>query len=311
MLKSIKAHYCATLSQPKVTISSKKMPSKKKIFASLFFATSMALAGCSQQTEKASETKAEPAQASEVTTQAQAGNEATKKTYLATTILSFPPFVMRDEQGEARGFDMDILNAIAEKEGFAVKFLVQPWADVLPSVANGTRDIAATGVVITPERQALYDFSDPYLDTGWMMLMKEKEGEEKYTSFEQLLSNPKTVFTTEAGAAGVPELKRLLNGRKNEVIEAKSQFLEIKDVLTGKADVAFDIDRVLQYYAKNYSDKGLYGITDPNAEKDHFGFVVQKGRDDDLLEKVNSGLVKIKADGTYQKIYEKWFGKAE
>lgn len=270
------------------------------LLTGLLMASGLIFSGCSQQAS--TEDTPEKTQVTET---------AAQTTYLVSTISSFPPFVMRDEFGKAQGFDMDILNAIGEKEGFAVKFLIQPWAEVLPSIAEGTRDIAATGIVITPERQALYDFSDPYLDTGWMMLMKQKEGEEKYTSFAQVLDNPKLVFTTEKGAAGVPELENLLAGKPNEIKASDTQYLEIKSVLAGDVDVAFDIDRVLQYYAHSNSDKGLYGFTDPNAQKDNFGFVVKKGRSDDLLAKINSGLAKIKADGTYQTIYEKWYGAAE
>lgn len=49
-------------------------------------------------------------------------------------------------------------------------------------------------------------------------------------------------------------------------------------------------------------------IAYPQAEVNHIGYAVQKNRADDLLNKLNIGLNQIKQDGTYQKIYQKWFG---
>lgn len=230
-------------------------------------------------------------------------------TYLVATIQSFPPFVMRNEVGTYEGFDVDVMDAIGVQQGFRVNFLPQPWATALPSLDTDERDIVATGVVITPERKEKYDFSDPYLDTGWLAIMKEQPGKAKLTSFNDIFSDPKTVFVTQADAAGVPELKKHLADKPNTIKEVDSQYLEIKSVLAGEADVAFDIERVLQYYVVTAGDKGLYGITDPAAQRDEFGFAVKKGRPDDLLKKINAGLAAIKADGTYQKIYEKWYGK--
>lgn len=266
----------------------------------------LAMGGCGQAS---TESTPQPASQPDVQ-QAASTLPADAPTYLVATITSFPPFVMRDENGQSIGFDVDVLNAIGEKQGFKVKFLPQAWQTALGTLDSGERDIVATGVVITPERQALYDFSDPYLDTGWMAILKEQPDKPRFTDFKQLLNDPKLVFVTQEGAAGVPELKRLLGDKPNKIHEVETQYMEIKEVISGTADVAFDISRVLQYYAFKSGDKTLYSLMDPNAPLDHFGFVVKKGRND-LLQKINTGLSEIKADGTYQKIYEEWYGKDE
>lgn len=290
----------------------------KRIFLWLFSALFL-LSACSQQAkqEVAQEATQEATQtvkdvvSSETSTYTvdKSSLPADAPTYLVATIQSFPPFVMRNEVGTYEGFDVDVMDAIGVQQGFRVNFLPQPWATALPSLDTDERDIVATGVVITPERKEKYDFSDPYLDTGWLAVMKEQSGKAKITSFNDVFSDPKTIFVTQADAAGVPELKKHLADKPNTIKEVDSQYLEIKSVLAGEADVAFDIERVLQYYVVSAGDKGLYGITDPAAQRDEFGFAVKKGRPDDLLKKINAGLAAIKADGTYQKIYEKWYGK--
>ncbi len=271
----------------------------------------LALAACNKPTQETTVQQDAPQPASSPAKEASGKLPANAPVYLVGTISSFPPFVMRDELGGAYGFDMDVMTAIGEQQGFGVKFIIAPWKGTLEMLNTGERDIIATGVVITPERQEIYDFSDPYLDTQWMAVLKEDAaaGKPRYKTFEEAMANSKK-FVTQGGAAGVPVLKKALQGRVGEVQEVDSQFMEIKAVINGQADVAYDISRVLQYYTHTLgAEQKLYGLIDPNSEVNHFGYVVKKGRTDDLLPKINAGLKAIKQNGTYQKIYEKWYGK--
>ncbi|MDO5687195.1 MAG: transporter substrate-binding domain-containing protein [Neisseria sp.] len=231
-------------------------------------------------------------------------------TYTVVTITSFPPFVMRDANGQTIGFDADVLNAIGEKQGFKLQFLQQPWQTVFTSLDNGERDIVTGAVVITTERKKRYDFSEPYLATKWMAVLKAQPDKNRLENFNQLFTDASMVFVTQSGSAGVPALKRLLDGRSNIIQEVDTQYLEIKAVLSGQADAAYDISGVLQYYVHTSEDQNLYGLTDENAPISHFGFALRKGRQDGLLQEINQGLAAIKADGTYQKIHEKWYGIA-
>ena len=283
------------------------MKMNRGLIGGLLPAVGMALllAACGDAQPKAEQASSQPALAEGATVPANA------KEYLVGTIASFPPFVQRDEMGKASGFDIDLLTAIGEAQGFKVKFIIAPWKGSLEMLNTGERDIIATGVVITPERQQIYDFSDPYLDTQWMAVLKEDAaaGKPRYKTFAEAVANSKT-FVTQGGAAGVPMLKQALQGKEGQIQEVDSQFMEIKEVANQKIDVAYDISRVLQYYTHTLGEEQkLYGLIDPNSAVDHFGYVVKKGRADDLLANINAGLKKIKDDGTYQKIYEKWYGK--
>ena len=68
---------------------------------------------------------------------------------------------------------------------------------------------------------------------------------------------------------------------------------------------------VIQNFVNNNPGVKLNTISDPAFEKEYYGFAVKKGRSDELLSKINAGIAAIKADGTYQKIYDKWFGGAQ
>lgn len=200
--------------------------------------------------------------------------------------------------GQVEGFDVDVLNAIGEKRGFKVKFLVTPWEGIFETVTSGSRDIISTALVITPERQKIVDFSDPYFTSGRMAVVVDPS----LKSFEQLRGKR---FVTQAGTSNMPILENFL-GSKENITGIDTQYQEIKALLSGEADVAFDDSGVMQYYIAQDKSKSLHAIPYNDYPGDEFGFAVKPGRTD-LLNEINMGLKEIKADGTYQKIYNKYF----
>ncbi|MGO3244523.1 MAG: transporter substrate-binding domain-containing protein, partial [Halomonas sp.] len=80
---------------------------------------------------------------------------------------SFVPFEMMDQEtGEMIGFDMDIINEVAERAGFEVNLTTMEFSGIIPAVQTGSQEIAIAGTTITEERAEIVDFSDPYYDSG-------------------------------------------------------------------------------------------------------------------------------------------------
>lgn len=79
-----------------------------------------------------------------------------------------------------------------------------------------------------------------------MVVLKEDAVVDKlrYKTFAEAVANSKT-FVTQEGAAGVPMLQQVLQGREGQIQEVDSQFMEIKEVANQNIDVAYDISRVL------------------------------------------------------------------
>ena len=91
------------------------------------------------------------------------GTEAV--TYKAVTEATFPPFDTVDEDGNIIGFDMDLMNAIAEDQGFKVEYVDMEFDSLIPAVENGDADIITAGMnAMDPARQAKVDFSTTYYD---------------------------------------------------------------------------------------------------------------------------------------------------
>ena len=96
-------------------------------------------------------------------------SEAEGQTYIIATDTTFAPFEFRDSSGELVGIDMDLMRAIAEKQGFEVEFRSLGFNAALQALTSNQADGVIAGMSITEERQEVYDFSDPYF-TGTMTL---------------------------------------------------------------------------------------------------------------------------------------------
>lgn len=140
----------------------------------LVIATVVFAAGCAEQSEEdaAGEEVAKEG-VTEETAPAEAEPDAVYRssdeempTYIVGTEAQFPPFEIVDSSGNVVGFDVDLLNAIAEDQGFKVEYLDQDFAGLIPALQTGNVDIIASGMTITEEREGEVDFSEPYITAG-------------------------------------------------------------------------------------------------------------------------------------------------
>lgn len=233
-------------------------------------------------------------------TQPEVSNQAT---YTVITENDFAPFEFRGNDGSFTGFDIDILNAIAQKENIHFNFVGMKYNNLWPSIQNDHNyDILAAAITINDERRAIVDFSQPYFESKQTAILNKKIPQIK--SFEDL----KTLrVATKAGNTSEEILKKIV-GDEGKLIYVDTGFLALRAVLNNEADAHLGDSGVLLNYAKEHADAGLHTFIDPAYPSEFYGFVVRKNREDDLLQKLNHGLDTIKKDGTYQTIFNKWFG---
>lgn len=232
------------------------------------------------------------------------GLPADAPTYLAVTDAAYEPYSYRGEFGQVIGFESDVLNAIAKDQGFRVKYMIQPWNEVLSSVENGTRDIAAAGVYYNAERAKRFNLSPPHLQSpeGIVWLGKEI----KINNFEDLknykvstLADSKAVFDLEK--SGVI---------KADIVTESTMFLAFKNLLSGKVQAVVGDGVVLQHFVQQYKDDG-YDLQYKNYAFGDIGnitFVMNKNNKE-LYDKVLAGLKNIRVNGTLQRLKSQWFGK--
>ncbi len=224
--------------------------------------------------------------------------------YLVGTMGSYAPFEFRDENGQSIGFDMDIMYAIAAKQKFHVTVLTHPWEGILNTLNTGERDIIISTVNMTPEREQQYEFTYPYFTMRDTFLVKTSNTEIK--QYQDLVSKQRKV----AALAGSSQKEMTIqHGVPAEnIVTRDSQFLALKEMFADNADAVIGDGAVMDYFALTYEDIPTHSFTLPDAPLVNIGIAVKKGNSK-LRDQLNTGLKQIYADGTYDKIYFKWFKK--
>ncbi|MCP0885976.1 amino acid ABC transporter substrate-binding protein/permease [Ligilactobacillus sp. WILCCON 0076] len=226
--------------------------------------------------------------------------EASEKTYTIATDVTFPPFVYANSNNKYVGIDMELIKAVAKKEGFKVEIKPIGFNAAIQAVQSGQVDGMIAGMSITTERKKTFDFSNPYYSSGIVMAVKKGS---KVTSLKQLKGKTVAIKTGTSGADYANSIKKKYGFKTVTFDDSDSVY---DDVKTGNAVACFDDSAVLQYGVK--TGLGLKIVTKP-TDTGNYGFAVRKGHNQVLLNKFNKGLKALKKDGTYAKIIEKYTGK--
>ena len=256
-------------------------------FAGLAAATVM-LAACG---------KKEPAPAPAATAPA----PAPAKVYVVGTDAAYAPFESQNEKGEIVGFDIDVVQAIAAKAGIQVKFVNTPWEGIFNTLQQGDRDMIVSAVTITDERKQTMDFSDPYFDAAQLIAVKETSKVTKFADLKKLKVGVQT------GTTGDEAVSKLMGKTSTSIKRFESTPLALKELESGGVDAVVADNGVIAHYVANNPGGKFKTVSDKEFVPEQYGIAVKKGNAE-LLGKLNQGLASIKADGTYNQIYAKYFG---
>lgn len=223
------------------------------------------------------------------------------KTYTVGTDAAYAPFEYQNDKGEIVGFSVDLLNAVAEKGGFQVKFVNTPWEGIFNALQQGDRDVLISSITITDERKQTMDFSDPYFDAIQLIAVKENSKVAKFDDLKKLKVGVQT------GTTGDEVVSKLLGKTSTSVKRFESTPLALKELEAGGVDaVVADNGVVINYVANNAGAKFKTVSDTTSFSPEQYGIPVRKGNAE-LLAMINKGLAAIKADGTYNAIYKKTF----
>lgn len=263
----------------------------KKFFKSILattmvFAMTAALAGCGGS--KDAEQPAEDQAATEE-----------KETLIMATNAEFPPYEYHEGQGIV-GIDAEIAAAIAEKLGYNFQIEDMAFDSIIPAVTSGKASFGMAGMTVTPDRQKSVDFSDSYATGIQVVIVKEDSA---ITTADDLLAEGanhvvgvQTGTTGDIYASGDIEEKGLGKiDRYNKGADA------VQALVTGKVDcVIIDKEPAKAFVEAN---EGLKILDTEYAVED---YAICFAKDSELTEKVNGALKELIADGTVQKIIDKY-----
>ena len=212
------------------------------------------------------------------------------------TDATFQPFEYQ-ENGEYKGFDIELVQALANKMGYSkVEFVNTEFKGLIPGLMSKKFDMVASAVYITDERKQQIDFSDTYYPGGLSIMVPADNT--TITKGSDLAGKNVVVQT---GTKSVQWLKD--NVPEAKVIEVESNNEMFLQVSSGKADAAVTGKPAAKSYAK--TDPKVK-VIDQTLTTEEYGFGFRK-EDSALREKVNQALKDAKADGTYDKLLAKYF----
>lgn len=225
-------------------------------------------------------------------------SHAADKKLIVATDTAFVPFEFK--QGDKYvGFDIDLWDAIAKE--LKVEYSLKPmdFSGIIPALQTKNVDVALAGITITPEREKAIDFSDGYYKSGLLVMVKENNKDVK--SAADL--NGKVV-AVKSGTGSVDYAKANIKTKSlRQFPNIDNAYMELG---IGRADaVLHDAPNIL-YFIQTAGNGKFKAVGEP-LKAQQYGIAMPKGSDE-LRLKINEALKTIKANGTYNEIYKKWFG---
>jgi len=263
----------------------------------------MALTGCGGQ---ASTTPSTSTAAS--TTTAPAPKVVKVGVLTVGSDTAFPPFESMNGS-TAEGFDVDLANAIAKEMGMTVDFTSQKFDTLIPQLkAGGTFDVIMSGMTITPERQKEITFSTPYIDSNQSIAVVKGKFPKADGNDPAAINKEFTgkIIGVQSGTTGEAWAKENLKGAK-QITPFDDTLSAFAALNAGKVDAVVNDLPVSAYLIKtSYTGDEIIAEI-PTGEQYGIGIATSAT---DLQTGINNAIAKLKSNGEYNKIYEKWFGVA-
>ncbi|QDI93160.1 transporter substrate-binding domain-containing protein [Salicibibacter halophilus] len=225
------------------------------------------------------------------------------ETYTVATDNSFVPFAFVDlDTDELTGFDIDLMDAVSEEAGFDVEYETVDFNAALSGIQAGTYDASINAMSITEEREDSVDFSDPYYpDSGIILAVSEEDGD--IQSLEDAEADGATVGTGQ----GSTSQDYLEENTDNVDIEPYPDVTEAyQAVIAGHVDaVLYDEPNIL-YFVEEQAQGQMFTVGEKLTGED---YAIGMPQDHELVEPINEALETLRDDGTYDDIFEEWFGE--
>lgn len=215
--------------------------------------------------------------------------------------LAYPPFEMRDAEGEPAGISVDLMNAFGEYAGYDIRIENTSWDGLIPSLQTGAADIVISSMTITEERSKLVDFSDPYANA----LLAVLAGADSDIASVDDLNRAGAVLAVKSGSTGHMYAEKNLPGAELLILPDESAC--VTEVAQGRAD-GFIYDQLTIYRNWQNNPDTTRAIFIPFQDVEKWGAAVQKGNQE-LLNQLNAFFAWYRENGGYEELTEKYLAE--
>jgi polar amino acid transport system substrate-binding protein len=212
--------------------------------------------------------------------------------------LKYPPFETVDANGDPTGASVRLAEALGEYLGREIEIIDTPYPSLIPALETGSIDIIISSMTITPAREEIVDFSDPYTTSQLMMLAHIDSAVDSPDD----LNDPNVIIASKTGTIGA--LWAQTNAPDAQIVNIDEEASAVLEVANGNADVfIYDPLSIIRHH-ETYPDE-TKTILEPLPNTKGWGIALRKG-EDELREQLNDFIKKAKEDGTYDAIREEF-----
>jgi polar amino acid transport system substrate-binding protein len=226
------------------------------------------------------------------------------KEVIVVTENAYPPLQFLDTSGAAVGWEYDAMAEIAKRINITVKYENTSWDAMIPAVSEGQFDLGMTGITIKDERKEKVDFSEPYMRSEMLMIVRGDEA--RFTDAASFAAIPELLVSAQPGTSPFyAAIYNILDGNEENprVIKFETFGAGLEALKAGDVDLTLSDSTAANGYV-TASNGGLKIIGEPLASED-FGFIFPKGSE--LVAPINAAIASMKADGTMDALNQKWF----
>ena len=224
---------------------------------------------------------------------------------VVVTENAYPPLQFVDPaSGQAIGWEYDAMAEIAARLNMTVSYANISWDAMIPAVSEGQFDLGMTGITIREDRMEKVDFSDAYMRSEMVMLVRGDE--ERFTDAASFAADPDLLMAAQPGTTpfyvGVYDV--LDGDEANPRIVLFETFgAGVQALRTGDVDLVLTDGTAGAGYVA--ASDGALKIVGEKLGTEDFGFIFPKGSD--LVAPINAAIAAMKADGTIDALNTKWF----
>ena len=216
--------------------------------------------------------------------------------------LDYKPFEFKDAQGNLKGFDVEVMEEIAKRMGLSgVTWVKANFDTIFTALATGQKfDAVAAASTITPEREQIVDFSDPYYNARQSLTVNTQKTPDVKTTDD--LKSGDTVGV-QKGTTGKAWAEDNLQSQGVQVRTYTSITDAFTDLEAGRITGIINDEPSSIAEAQ---DRPSLKVVQPIDTGEHYGIAINP-QNKTLKPAIDAALAAMIADGTYKQIFTKYF----
>ncbi|WP_169911069.1 basic amino acid ABC transporter substrate-binding protein [Evansella clarkii] len=273
----------------------------KKVAPFLAASALLVMAGCGEGEETQADNTDSQGENNEAEENDSEASQGDAEEISVAVVQDYPPFEYM-EDGELTGFDVDIIEAIAEDQNLEVNWEIMRFDAIIPALQADQMDAAVSAISIREDRAEVVDFSQPYFESGLSLVVPV---DSEINSLDDLEG---ATIVAKQGTSGLEKANELAEEYNGEVTTFQEDAMMYMEIISGNADAVINDYPSAAYKIVTDGDESDIRIVGDRLTGEDYGIVVSKGSDG-LVEKMDAGLDSLFESGKYDEIYDQYFGE--